>query len=219
MTIRTRNEHPFLRWLAKCLGMAILLSPAMTVAQNDSTVMRVERLQIDHRDPSTIREHLLPLLSGRESIGVIGDWLVVAATDGTRNRIRERLEELDTAIDRLDMELSFTSPGETDDPNGDADAAAGSETVNRQLTLEPGQTVRVDLPAGAMAAADDADGEEATRQISLRVTIDDRQVHLDYALHPAEEPVDPATGTRQTLRSDNWHPLSAGIEIRVRPQY
>lgn len=221
MTIRTRNDHPLLRWLARGLGMALLLSPALAVAQNDSTVMRVERLQVDHRDPSGIRDALLPLLSGRESIGVIGDWLVVAATDGTRNRVRERLEDLDTPIRRLDVTLSFTRPDGADDTDGNPTAAEPG-TINRELTLEPGQTVRLDVPADTAAAAegagDGADDDGPPRQISLQVTISGRQLYLDHAIHPADEPVDPASGAREALRNDSWQPLSAGIEIRVRPQ-
>lgn len=215
MTIRT--EHLLPRWLTVCLGLAILLSPAIATAQDDSTVMRVERLQIDHRNPSRIRQDLLPLLSGRESIGVIGDWLVVAATDGTRNRIRERLEELDTPIRRLDLSLSFTSPGNAEDTDGEP--VAEPDTINRELTLEPGETVRLDVPAGTAATAEGADGEEASRQIALQVVISGWQMYLDYAIHPAAEPADPATGTRAALPDGSWHSLSEGIDVRVRPQY
>lgn len=223
MTIRTRNDHQHtpLHWLASRLNavvlLAILLPPAAAVAQGGGTMMRIERLQIEHRDPSSVREALVPLLSGQESIGVIGDWLVVAATDGTRNRIRERLDELDTPIRRLDLTLSLTIPGETGDTGSDADQIAEPDTIDRELTVEPGQTVTLDLPASA-AVADDED-EEAERQISLRVVVENRQMYLEYAFHPADEPVTLATGMRTALQSDDWQALTDVIDIRVRPQY
>lgn len=223
MTIRTRNErqHRPHRWLSPRLNaallLAILLPSATAVAQGGDTMMRMERLQVEHRDPSSVREALLPLLSGQESIGVIGDWLVVAATDGTRNRIRERLEDLDTAIRRLDVTLSFTMPEEAGDADGDPVTEAA--ITDHELTLEPGQTVTLDLPANAAVADDDEDDEEAARQISLQVVIRNRQIHLDYAFHPVDEPVDPANGTREALQSDDWQALTDVIEVRVRPQY
>lgn len=225
MTIRTRNDHRHtpLRWLAYRLNaavlLAILLPSAVAVAQDGGTMMRIERLQIEHRDPSSVREALVPLLSGQESIGVIGDWLVVAATDGTRNRIRERLDGLDTPIRRLDLTLSLTIPAETGDADTDAESVAEPDTSDRELTLEPGQTVTLDLPASFAATDDAVNEEEAAPQISLRVVVENRQMYLEYAFHPADEPVTPATGTRTALQSDDWQALTDVIDIRVRPQF
>lgn len=220
MTIRRWNKRrPLRRRLTSSLNAMLLsaLLPATGAVAQSGSVMRVERLQIDHRDPSTMREALLPLLSGRESIGVIGDWLVVAATDGTRNRIREQLETLDAPVRRLDLTLSFTVSG--DPGQGDSEPVAEPATVTRELTLSPGQTVRLDMPASATAVADGNSTGEADQQLSLQVVINGRQMYLDHVVHPADTPVDPATGMRAALSSDRWQSLTDTIDARVRPQY
>jgi hypothetical protein len=139
MTMRIPNDRQ--RRVTAFLGAFLLtgmLTSVGTLAQESGTMMRVEHLRIDHRNPSRLREALLPLLSGSESIGVIGDWLIVAATDGTRNRIRDRLETLDTPIRRMDITLSFTAPVETGSTEEERPGVEEPETIDRELTVEPG---------------------------------------------------------------------------------
>ncbi len=213
MMIRTPTDA--VTSLPTIVMMAILcltaLLPVSGQAQGGGNVLRVERFQIDHRDPSGIREALAPLLREQEHIGVIGDWLVVAATDGTRSRIHEQLDTLDAPIRQLEVTLSIDVPAEQ---SGD-DAPA---PVIRDLLVEAGQLIRLDLPVAAPTDDGQATTEvETDNQLSFRVEAVQRRLQVSHVIHPADAQADPDTGTQQRIDTGDWQALDEGIDIRVRP--
>ncbi|MGM0633594.1 MAG: hypothetical protein ACQETO_10555 [Pseudomonadota bacterium] len=215
MMIRTSTDAPtslplILMMAALCLTV---LLPVSGQAQDGGNVLRVERFQIDHRDPSGIREALAPLLREQEHIGVIGDWLVVAATNSTRSRIREQLDSLDTPIRRLEVTLSINTP---EGQSGDG----APQPVIRDLLVETGQLIRLDLPVAypTEAAPPTTETEtETDNQLSFRLETVQRRLRVSHVIHPADAEVDPDTGTQQRIDTGDWQALDEGIDIRVRP--
>lgn len=214
MMTRTSTDFslplPLVAMMTALLCLSILL-PNRGLSQGSDNVLRVERFQIDHRDPSTVRDTLLPMLGRQEHIGVIGDWLVVAATDSTRNRIRDQLRTLDTPIRQLEVTLSIAVPGSQ---SGD-DA---SLPIIRDLLVETGQLIRLDMSDPDLSDETQSTGPETGRQLSFRLDRVGRTLQVSHAIHPAGAEIDPDTGTQQRIETDNWQTLDEGIDIRVRPQ-
>jgi len=202
--------------LAALLGL-LLLFPAWGAAQ--SSALRVERLQVDHRDPSTVRDALLEELGAREQIGLVGDWLIVAATDSTRNRIRERLQRIDTPITRMEVTLSFTMSDATRE-TGQVPGDERPAPVIRTVAVEAGQRVRLNLPDPDGSPESEATVPETGPdglQLSLQLDTAGRQVQLSHVIHGSGTEADPADGTLQRIDTGVWHALDDGIDIRVRP--
>lgn len=213
MMNRTSNDSSgTLQWIVTLTWLLLLLPASGLTQQSDRNILRVERFQVDHRDPPAVRELLVAELGGQEHIGVIGDWLIVAATDSTRNRIQERLATLDTPIRQVEVTLSFDAPGE--DSEEDA-----TQPVMRSLLVEKGQLVRLDLPVPDRSGVMQEPGPVADTQLSFRLDTSGRLLQLSHIIHPVDTEAEPDdTGTQQQIHTGDWHSLGNGIAIRVRPR-
>lgn len=187
----------------------------------DDTMLRAERMQVEHRDPTGLLPALRTLIGQRGSIGAVGDWLIVAAPGNVRSRVRQQLDELDTPVSTVRIQLEFPVDSEAEEqPAGTAGDTAPAPPLRRELEADIGQTITLNLPVEAEendagSAADSDSGEP--EQLSLRVDLEGRRMLLSWRINPGEESAGPAAEQQVVVAAGDWRTLLRGIRVRLDP--
>lgn len=198
--------------LARTAVMLILLQCGLAdgwAQSADDTMLRAERMRVEHRDPASLVSALRPLVGQGGSIGVVGDWLIVAASGNDRTRVRRQLDELDTPLTSVRIRLEFPENDASEEPPAETagDTTTAPQPQQRELEADIGQTITLNLPGDA----------GSPDQLSLRVNSDGRRLLLSWRIHEEEESSDQAPEQQIAAPAGDWRTLVNGIRVRLEP--
>lgn len=217
-------SHPPRR-LAQCLVVAVsmIIVSFASAQSNPGDRAVIEIVQIEHRDPATIKLALLPLLDSRGSIGQLDDKLVIATTASNLLDLKSVIGARDIAPRRLVVSVDFLHlPDSGSDNNTYQYITQAVEGEQVSFVAQPAEDSEV-LPSGLQSATisvlAELRGEIADVDLNvanLSGFADQQQLQVSlgqwYALHPAVAQADPDL---QQGNAPEPAPVSAPIAVRV----